>query len=205
MHLALLAWPLAILTFLLASSRKEWFYAMPLSPTLVLLAAWAVHAAAKWAWSASKPLPGQQWWQTPGAIIAVVGLTVVAGIAPLKLTLERKIGGQDTDYGAGLREAATWIHAQDPNAAQVGTTLGRFSLSFYNGQPTYHYFVNHTWLDGQADAGAVKYVVIDPYLNLTYERSWLDDFVGRHNGTLATHFDSHGRMVEVFALQRAKA
>lgn len=196
---AVLLWPLPMLAFLLASSRKEWFYAMPLTPVLVLLAAWAVHAGARRAWIASKPLPGQPWWRTPGAVLAVAGLTAIACYAPFTFTLERKIGGDA--YGYGLREAALWIGEEDPEAAQVGTMLGRFSLHFYNGQDTYHYFVNHTWLDQQAEAGTVRYAVRDTYLNLTYERDWLDGFIERHNGTLAKSFDNgHGRSVDVYRL-----
>lgn len=197
--LALVVWPLTVLGFLLASERKEWFYALPLSPPAVLLAALPVHAAARKAHAASRPRPGQEWWRTPGAVLCVVGLAAVAAFSPLQFTLQRRVGG--ADYGYGLREAAAWIDAQDPSAGQVGTTLGRFSLHFYNGHPTYHYYVNHTWLDGQAAAGKVRYVVRDPYLNLTYERLWLASFVAAHNGTLAQSFDNgHGRQVDVYRL-----
>lgn len=197
--LTLVLWPLTVLGFLLASQRKEWFYALPLSPPAVLLAALPVHAAARKAWRASRPLPGQEWWRTPGAVLCVAGLAAVGMFAPLQFTLQKKVGGPD--YGYGLREAAQWIDGQDPAAGQVGTTLGRFSLHFYNGHPTYHYYDNHTWLDGQADLGRVRYVVSDPYLNLTYERDWLSAFVQDHNGTLVRQFDNgHGRQVDVYRL-----
>jgi hypothetical protein len=197
--LTLILWPVVILLFLVASQRKEWFYALPLSPPGVLLATWPVHAAARKAWRLSRPLPGQPWWRTPGAVLAVVGLAAVAAFAPLHFSLQQGIGGKD--YGYGLREAAEWIEGQDPGAAQVGTTLGRFSLHFYNGQPTYHYYVNHTWLDGQVEAGRLRYVVVDPYLNLTYEQEWMQGFVARHNGTLVQAFDNgRGRQVDVYRL-----
>jgi 4-amino-4-deoxy-L-arabinose transferase-like glycosyltransferase len=200
--LTLALWPLAVLAFLLASQRKEWFYALPLSPPAVLLASLPIHAAAGAAWRASRPLPGQAWHRAPGALLCVVGLFAVAAFAPVQFHLQRTVSGPD--YGYGLREAAQWIHGQDPDAAQVGTTLGRFSLHFYNGHPTYHYYVNHTWLHEQAAAGKVHYVVRDPYLNLTYERQWLADLVAAHNGTLVQSFDNgHGRRVEVYRLAAA--
>ena len=100
-----------------------------------------------------------------------------------------------------MREAALYIQGQDPDAAQVGTMLGRFSLHFYNGQDTYHYYVNHTWLDGEAQAGRVRYVVDDPYLDLGYEREWIQAFVQRHDGRLVQSFDNgHGRSVDVYRL-----
>lgn len=197
--LTLVLWPLTVLAFLLASQRKEWFYALPLSPPAVVLAALPIHAAARKAWLASRPLPHQAWWQTPGALLCVAGLASVAAFAPLQFQLQRQISG--ADYGYGLREAAEWIHDEDPGAAQVGTTLGRFSLHFYNGHPTYHYYVNHTWLHDRAEAGQVRYVVHDPYLNLTYERQWIQGFVAAHNGTLVKSFDNgQGRQVEVYRL-----
>lgn len=197
--LTLVVWPAVVLCFLIASQRKEWFYALPLSPAGVLLATWPVHAAARKAWLSSHPLPGQPWWRTPGAVLAVVGLASVAAFAPLHFSLERRIGGQD--YGAGVREAADWIAGEDPAAAQIGTTLGRFSLHFYNGQPTYHYYVNHTWLDGEVEAGRLRYVVVDPYLELPFEQDWMRAFVARHNGTLAQSIDNgYGRQVQVYQI-----
>jgi len=197
--LTLVLWPAVVLAFLLASQRKEWFYALPLSPPGVLLATWPVHSAARKALRFSRPIPGEPWWRTPGAVLAVVGLAAVAAFAPLNFALQQKIGGRD--YGYGLREAADWIEAEDPAAAQVGTTLGRFSLHFYNGHPTYHYYVNHTWLDGQVEAGRLRYVVVDPYLDLAYEQEWLGAFIADHNGTLAQAFDNgRGRQVEVYRL-----
>lgn len=197
--LTLVLWPAIILAFLVASQRKEWFYALPLSPPGVLLATWPVHIAATKAWRLSNPRPGEPWWRTPGAVVAVVGLASLASFGPLEFSLQQRIGGDD--YGYGLREAARWIEAEDPAAAQVGTTLGRFSLHLYNGHPTYHYYVNHTWLDAQVDAGTLRYVVLDPYLNLTFEQEWMRSFVARHNGTLAQSFDNgHGRQVEVYRL-----
>lgn len=197
-RLALLAWPVPYALFLLFSARKEWFYAMPLAPVVVLWAAWAMHAGAKAAFQASRPDPGQAWWTTAGSLAAVVGLLAVI-VVPLIPTVDERTGRDG--YGAGLREAALYIQEQDPGAAQVGTLLGRFSLHFYNGQDTYHYFVNHTWLDGQVAAGRLKYVVDDPYLNLTYERAWIDAFIARHNGTLVESFPStRGRSVDVYRL-----
>ncbi|MHB1260939.1 MAG: glycosyltransferase family 39 protein [Thermoplasmatota archaeon] len=197
--MTLVLWPVIILLFLLASQRKEWFYALPLSPPGVLLATWPVHIAATKAWRLSNPRPGDPWWRTPGAVLAVVGLAALACFAPLNFSLQQRVGGDD--YGYGLREAAEWIEAEDPAAAQVGTTLGRFSLHFYNGHPTYHYYVNHTWMDEQVEVGRLRYVVLDPYLNLTFEQDWMRSFVAQHNGTLAQSFDNgRGRQVEVYRL-----
>jgi 4-amino-4-deoxy-L-arabinose transferase-like glycosyltransferase len=196
---ALLLWPLPLTVFLVASTRKEWFYAMPLTPVLVLLAAWAIHDAAAAAYRASKPVAGVEWWRTPGALLAGAGMIAIACFAPLSFTMQRQIVGDG--YGAALDDAAEWIHAEDPEAAQVGTLLGRYSLHFYNGQDTYHYFVNHTWLDGEVEAGRLRYAVIDPYLGLEYEEAWLLDLVRRHGGERAASFDNgHGRTVDVYRL-----
>lgn len=197
-RLALLLWPVPYALFLLVSARKEWFYAMPLAPVVVLWCAWTMHAAARGAFRASRPDPGQVWWTTPASLAATIGLLAVV-IVPLLPTVDERTGRDG--YGDGLREAALYIEDRDPGAAQVGTMLGRFSLHFYNEQDTYHYFVNHTWLDEEVGAGRLRYVVDDPYLNLSYERAWIDDFVERHNGTLEKSFRStHGRSVDVYRL-----
>ncbi|MEA3136485.1 MAG: hypothetical protein QOJ26_1418 [Thermoplasmata archaeon] len=200
--MTLLIWPVVVLLFLIASQRKEWFYALPLSPAGVLLATWPVHAGARKAWLLSRPTPGDPWWKTPGAVLAVVGFAALAAFAPLHFSLQQRVGGDD--YGYGVREAAAWIEGQDPAAAQVGTTLGRFSLHLYNGHPTYHYYVNHTWMDQQVEEGALRYVVLDPYLDLTFEQDWMRGFVADHNGTLVQSFDNHhGRQVDVYQLASA--
>lgn len=195
---ALLLWPIPLLAFLLLSARKEWFYAMPLAPIVVLWAAWTLHAAARAAWVASRPPADQPWWRTPGSLAAVAGLIAVV-VVPILPTVDERLGRDG--YGAGLREAALFIDAEDPEAAQVGTMLGRFSLNFYNGHDTYHYYVNHTWLDRQVAQGRLRYAVLDPYLNVSYENEWLLGFVASHNGTRVATFDNgYGRSVDVYRL-----
>jgi hypothetical protein len=56
-------------------------------------------------------------------------------------------------------------------------------------------------MDQQVAAGALRYVVIDPYLDLTFEQDWLRSFVAQHNGTLVQSFDNgRGRQVDVYRL-----
>lgn len=83
-------------------------------------------------------------------------------------------------YGDHVREAALWIHAQDPGAAQVGSTLGRFTLHLYNGQPTYHYWLNHTFVQEGIREGRVRYVVVDAYSSDAGEAQWLQGLVRDH-------------------------
>jgi len=185
--------PVLFLTFLMASARKEWFYAIPIEPALCLLAAWPVGLAAQWRPKqqaqpagarpahptqhphASKTAPAS-WDARRTFAVAAVGLVAsLAAWAPVGATLQGP--GR---YGQHVQEAATWIHQQDPGAGQVGSTLGRFTLHLYNGHPTYHYWLNHTFVRDEIESGRVRFVVVDAYSSDAGEAAWLQTLVQGH-------------------------
>lgn len=180
-RLFLLAWPATVFLFFMASDVKEWFYLMPAMPAVVLLASWPLQPIAKgladWASEANNP------WRHGIAAGWLALLVVVAVASPVHATWTERIQRQGR-FGDGVPEAAAWIGDNDPGAGQVGTTLARFCLHLYNGGPTYHYYVNHTWLGQRIGAGQVRYVVIDTDLNLTFEQDWLYGLVAEHHGEL---------------------
>lgn len=200
-----LLWPVTFLAFFLMSDRKEWFYLAPITPALALLAGWTVHRA--WLatlWPHGRPtVPPAA--RRGAAVFAALTLVLLAGLSPAAASVEERVL-RSNQYGSGVKEAALWIDAQDPAAAQVGSLLGRFALHLYNGHPTYHYFVNHTFIDDEAEAGRLRFVVRDPYLNLSYERAWMQDLVQRHNGTLVYEItNDNGRAVQVYRLDPSAA
>lgn len=197
-RLFLLAWPLAVFLFFMASDVKEWFYLMPAMPAVALLAAWPLQplarALAHWVSEETSA------WRPAVAVAWLAALLLVAIASPVHATVTERILAQGR-FGDGVPEAAEWIEAQDPGAGQVGTTLARFTLHLYNGGDTYHFYVNHTWLEGRIAAGEVRYVVIDTDLNLTFEQEWLYGLVHDHNGTLQHSIPTPGGdPVRVFRL-----
>lgn len=187
-RLFLVLWPSTFLLFFMASGRKEWFDLMPAMPAVVLLAAWPLQPAARavTAFAADGKALRQ------GVVMAwLAAFVLVAAAAPVHATWTERIQRQGR-FGDGVPEAARWIGANDPGAGQVGTTLARFALHLYNGGDTYHYYVNHTFIDQRISAGDVRYVVIDTDLNLTFEQQWLYGLVGDHDGQLVRSIPTPG-------------
>ena len=179
-RLALLVWPAAWLAFFVASGRKEWFDLMPMMPALALLAAWPLQPAAR---ELGARLAKPARWNPAAAVASLCVLVLLATALPVHATVSERIL-REGRFGAGVREAALWIEAEDPDAGQVGTTLGRFGLHFYNGAPTYHYYVNHTFVAGEIEAGRVRYLVTDPYLAVRYETAWFDHLIEDHDAAV---------------------
>ena len=198
-RLFLLLWPLCVFLFFMASDVKQWFYLMPAMPAVALLAAWPLQPAARVIadWLAD----AKRGWN-PAVATAWLAVFVVLAIAsPVHATLTERIARQGR-FGDGVQDAALWIGEEDPGAGQVGTTLARFTLHLYNGHTTYHYYVNHTFIDQRISAGDVRYVVIDTDLNLTFEQEWLYHVVDAHNGTLVHEIPTPGGdPVRVFRLE----
>jgi 4-amino-4-deoxy-L-arabinose transferase-like glycosyltransferase len=189
----LLAWLLPTLLFLVASARKEWFYAVPLHPALAVLAAWPLAYVLPKSSPVARTAPARRW-----GVPVAAALLVVALAGPVQATAAGPGG-----FGRGVREAALWIHAEDPDAAQAGTTLGRFTLHLYNGQPTYHVWMNHTFVEREAEAGRLRFVVIDRYAPAEGEVEWLEGLSARHGGVVAWESWSEGVPVQVHRLHGA--
>lgn len=172
---AVLAWPVLLTAFLVLAQRKEWFYAIPLNPALALLAAWPVGAAVRWVSDHGDPRPARPAPAMPaGRRVGAVAMAALSVSAALWAPVAATSAGPGT-YGAGVWEAGDWIHGRDPEAGLVGTTLGRFTLHLATGQPTYHSWLNHTFVEDSIAAGRTRYVVIDPYASEPQESAWLRD------------------------------
>jgi hypothetical protein len=107
---------------------------------------------------------------------------------------------QEQYFGYGTREAAQWIHEHDPEAAQYGTLLGRFALHWYNEQPSYHWYVDHTQIANAINEGELKYIVYDEYLQLRSDEEFMRQLINTHNGQLVAEFAAGWGRVQVFEL-----
>lgn len=177
------AWPLVILGFFTLSSRKEWFYILPALPALVVAAAVSLVVAGRWFVAKRRPSVAAErrvYAATMALLIVIAGLGV-AGQAQASLQV---FVGQASPYGFGVKEAAEWIEAEDPSAAQIGTLLGRFSLHYYNGQPTYHWYVPHEFVDAEIEAGRARFLVWDSYLIVDFQERWFEELRQRHDAFL---------------------
>lgn len=195
---ALLVWPMAVVAFFTLAQRKEWFYILPAAPPLALLCGLAIGVLA----SRAERIPWPGRWNLDRAR---AGLSVGAAFLLLALPLVppgaasiHALTPEYRAYGSGFREAAGWIAGKDPEAAQVGTILGRFSLHHYNGQPTYHYYVNHTFLEQEARAGRLRFVVMDDYIDFPEERRWMADFVRQSGAELVWTFTAKDNLPHVW-------
>lgn len=200
-RLFLLVWPALVLGFFMASDVKQWFYLMPAMPAVAVLAAWPLQPAARVLaeWAASE----RTGWTPRAGVAWLAVLVLVAAALPVHATITERIVRQGR-FGDGVMEAALWIGEEDPGAGQVGTTLARFTLHLYNGHDTYHYYVNHTFVDGRIADGHVRYVVIDTDLNLTFEQDWLRHVVHAHDGVLVHEIPTPGgEPVRVYRLRAA--
>jgi 4-amino-4-deoxy-L-arabinose transferase-like glycosyltransferase len=200
---ALIAWPVVLILFFSLSVRKQWFYIAPAAVPLAVLAAFAV------AWLVGyvrRRLPdageaGAGPWRA-GAILTAAGVVLVA-LAPPALGATEDYVIRQERYGSGVKEAALWIQDEDPDAAQIGTMLGRFTLHFYNGQTTYHYFVDHDYVNASIERGQVRYVVIDDYLDFPRGEVWLQGIVDTYDGQPVAEFGHNEKgeaRVVVYAL-----
>lgn len=201
-HLVVPAMAAVVLAFFLFSNRKEGFYLLPLAPmasVLVGATAAGVHDLARWANVRFAP----RFAGRAGPIAVALGLAVVAmpAIAAIDESLAEYAGEpRSSSFGYGTREAAHWIRAQDPEAGQYGTLLGRFTLLWYNEQPTYHWFVDHATLEDDVRNGRLRYIAFDEYLAIRRDTLYMDELVTRFNGTEVARFQRDWAMVRVFEL-----
>ncbi|MBI2077438.1 MAG: hypothetical protein HYT80_03575, partial [Euryarchaeota archaeon] len=158
-------------------------------PVALLAALPADHAFGRLRdWARDLPQAGGRVRAVAGAALLLVG---VPGFAPTHTTVHA-IGEVEDSYGAGVKEAALLVHELDPEAAQVGTLLGRFTIHFYNRQPTYHWFVDHGFVEREIEAGRVRFMVLDKHLDIARETAWMEDLAARHDARLVRTWQAWG-------------
>ncbi|HUR68813.1 MAG TPA: glycosyltransferase family 39 protein [Candidatus Thermoplasmatota archaeon] len=189
--------------FFLYSDRKEGFYLLPFAPLAAILVAYAADSLRKLlAWGGVRLAPAG----TRGVAVAALALGIVLVAAPAyaaaSKTVDHFVYGNDQEkyFGSGTKEAAAFIHERDPEAAQYGTLLGRFSLHWYNEQTSYHWYIDHTFVESQVKAGKLKYVVYEDYLNLAFDREYMKDLIDRYHGTAVQSYRNGWGEVTVFEL-----
>ena len=201
-HLVVPAMVGVLLAFFLYSERKEGFYLLPFAPFAALLvaeAAGGLRDMLRWAGIRVGALAPR------AAPIAVVGGLLLVAVPEYGAAIESyedfALGQTQQQYfGYGTKEAALYIQQQDPNAAQYGTLLGRFSLHWYNEQPSYHWYMDHTYLEGQIHNGKLKYIVYDEYLNLAFDEQYMRELITKYNGELVQTYHAGWGEVKVFEL-----
>jgi 4-amino-4-deoxy-L-arabinose transferase-like glycosyltransferase len=199
-----LVWTFFILAFFTASRRKEWFYLLPLAPAVVLLASLPLGEVAQRVWRVIlRGGPRMRRVGTTGA--AALTLLTALAVVPPAVDATVNVVLDERSFGYGVREAALWIDQRDPDAGQIGTLLGRFSLKYYNDHPTFHWFVPHAYVDEQIRAGEVRYLVWDDYLKLAYETEWFQSLVDTHSGRVVQEYETlPGKVrVRVYEFERA--
>jgi hypothetical protein len=201
-HVVPLAFVAILLAFFLYSARKEGFYLLPFAPFAALGVGYAADGLRRMlAWAGLRIEAVR-----PRASLLAVGVAALlvflpaygnAGTAYNKYVLGHN---PENDFGSGTKEAALWIHAHDPNAAQYGSVLGRFTLYYYDQQPTYHWYVDHTFLEQQAASGKLKYVVYDEYLGQGFDTDYMQQLITKFHGQKVAEFQQGWGDVKVFEL-----
>lgn len=194
-----------ILGFFLYSDRKEGFYLLPLAPFAALYVAYAgdgLRRLLAWGGLRFTPDAGRQ---AIGMVALTLGIVLVAAPAygAASESVDDFVRGDDQEryFGYGTREAAAYIHERDPDAGQYGTLLGRFSLHWYNEQDSYHWYVDHTFMESRVESGELKYVVYEDYLGLAFEREYMRHLIDKYDGQAVETFRSGWGEVTVFELR----
>lgn len=193
-----------ILGFFMWSDRKEGFYLLPVAPFAAILVGYAADGLRKLlAWGGIRFTPSAARHVGVGAM--ALGIVLVAAPAYSAATESTddflRGGDQEKYFGYGTKEAADYIRARDPEAAQYGTLLGRFSLHWYNEQDSYHWYIDHTYVESRIKSGELKYVVYENYLNLDFDREYMRDLINRYNGEAVVTYREGWGEVTVFELR----
>jgi hypothetical protein len=192
-----------MLAFFLYSDRKEGFYLLPFAPMLAVglgLAGAALRDLLAWAnlrlsrASAPRLAPIAM-----GLAILVVAMPAYGAASSSYHYFALGIN-QEKYLGEGTKEAADYVHAHDPTAIQYGSLLGRFTLHWYNEQPSYHWYVDHSFIDGQVKSGNMRYVVMDNYLGLAFDDDYMHALVNTYHGKLVAEYTHGWGDVKVFEL-----
>jgi 4-amino-4-deoxy-L-arabinose transferase-like glycosyltransferase len=202
-HLVL---PLAVFViggFFFYSARKEGFYLLPFAPFFALGVGLAGSALRDLlAWANIRLSRDSAPRLAPLAIAVAILLVAVPAYGAASSSYHTFALGESNEkyLGEGTKEAADYIHAHSPDAIQYGTLLGRFTLYWYNEQPAYHWYVDHTFVESQIASGHLKYVVKDNYIGLTFDDQLMDDLINQHHGKLVQEYRHGWGKVQVFEL-----
>lgn len=192
-----------LMSFFMWSDRKEGFYMLPMAPFAALFVAYAGDSMRRMlAWAGLKFRPSSS---RPVAIGALaVGIVLVAWPANVAAseTVDDFVYGNDQEkyFGYGTKEAAEFIAERDPGAGQYGTLLGRFALHWYNEQDTYHWYIDHTYLEGKIRSGELKYIVYEDYLGLAFDRNYMQELIAKYNGEVVQEYRAGWGEVKVVEL-----
>ena len=193
-----------LLGFFLYSDRKEGFYLLPFAPLAAVFVAYSGDGLRRMlAWANLRFTPTLSKRLAPVAVAAGVALVFFPTFAAAGDSYEEFVLGdsQEQYFGYGTREAAAFIHERDPDAIQYGTLLGRFTLFWYNEQPSYHWYVDHSYVESQIQAGKLRYIVYDDYLQLAFDREYMKELINKHDGQAVATFRQGWGEVTVFELR----
>jgi hypothetical protein len=196
-HMVVPVFVAVLAAFFLYSERKEGFYLLPFAPFFALLVGYAADAVRR---GAARVAPKKL---AAGAVAAAMLLVAVPLVPAASESYDEYALGntQEKYFGSGTREAALFIQSQDPAAGQYGTLLGRFTLFWYNEQPTSHWYIEHGLIEHRIAEGDLKFVVYDEYLDLAFDREFMRQLINEHNGQLVAEYESGWGDVKVFELQ----
>lgn len=195
--LAILAWPLVVSLFFILGSRKQWFYIMPVVPAVAFLGAWMLVEVATWV----RNWPDEATSVRARSIYRFASIAIVLVFLAVPVSQSAADRPSERPFGYGVKEAAFLIHEMDPDAAQIGTLLGRFTLHFYNEQPTYHWHNNHGFIEDEIRAGRMRFIVLDTYLDLDYETEWMEGLVLKYNAQLVAEYQPNSPSGRVFVYE----
>ena len=201
--LAVLAWPLVVSVFFILGSRKQWFYIMPVVPAVAFLGAWMLVEVATWV----RNWPDEMTSTRARSVYRFASIAIVLVFLAVPVSQSTADRPSERPFGYGVKEAAFLIDSLDPDAAQVGTLLGRFTLHFYNEHPTYHWHNDHGFIEDEIEAGRLRFIVLDTYLNLTYETEWMEELVVAYEARLIAEYQpaSPSGRVLVYEIPRPAA
>lgn len=182
--LAVLAWPLVVSVFFILGSRKQWFYIMPVVPAVAFLGAWMLVEVAAWV----RNWPDEMTSTRARSVYRFASIAIVLMFLAVPVSQSAADRPSERPFGYGVKEAAFLIDSIDPDAAQIGSLLGRFTLHFYNEHPTYHWHNDHGFIEDEIRAGRLRFIVLDTYLNLTYETEWMLALVKKYDATLIAEY-----------------
>jgi hypothetical protein len=185
----LLSWFVVVLAFFSLSARKQWFYIMPLMPALAALGGFACAWTVTWVRDRMGQRAPQAQPRPALAAFAAGLLVAVGGSAEPSAESFHEFVLEDKEYGYGVKEAALYIHEQDADAIQIGTILGRFTLHYYNGQPAYHWYVDHDYVNASIERGELRYIVVDEWIDFEQEQEWMQRLITKYDGTLVMSYE----------------
>ncbi len=187
--LVIVLWAVVFLGFLVYSTRKEWFYLLPLAPAFALLAAripaGLAPLAARLLDSRATRVRRASGAAAAAFLVMTAGLPTWTGGAE---SLDEVSDVKDKVFGYGTKESAAYIadHSR-PGDGQIGSLLGRWSLGYYNGQPTYHFY-QQGMLKKLIHTGEIRWLVEDKYLKLAHEDALWYKLKNDCGAQLATKF-----------------